>query len=87
MPIDEMPPYAWLCVCGTDNLNVLVCTQCKEEMVSAKRYDAFAGWAYLVCLEERERIIRLLDDDVQINGNGAMMMEYIRSLIRGTNAD
>jgi len=41
----------------------------------------------LIRRDERERIVRLLEDDAQVNGNGAMMMDYLRSLIRGTNAD
>ena len=37
--------------------------------------------------DERERIIRLLEDDVQVSGNGTMLMDRIRSTVRGENAD
>jgi hypothetical protein len=41
----------------------------------------------LVRRDERERIIRLLEDDVQVSGNGTMLMDRIRSTVRGENAD
>ena len=41
----------------------------------------------LIRRDERERIIRLLEDDVQVSGNGTMLMGRIRSTVRGTNAD
>ena len=41
----------------------------------------------LIRRDERERIIRLLEDDVQVSGNGTMLMDRIRSTIRGENAD
>ena len=41
----------------------------------------------LIRRDERERIIRLLEDDVQVSGNGTMLMDRIRSTVRGENAD
>jgi hypothetical protein len=41
----------------------------------------------LIRRDERERIIRLLEDDVQVSGNGTMLMGRIRSTVRGENAD
>jgi len=31
---------------------------------------------------ERERIAKALEDDVQVNGTGAMMMEHIIAIVR-----
>jgi len=41
----------------------------------------------LIRRDERERIIRLLEGDVQVSGNGTMLMDRIRSTVRGENAD
>ena len=41
----------------------------------------------LIRRDERERIIRLLEDDVQVSGNGKMLMDRICSTIRGGNVD
>jgi hypothetical protein len=41
----------------------------------------------LIRRDERERIIRLLEDDVQVSGNGKMLMDRICSTIRGENVD
>jgi hypothetical protein len=41
----------------------------------------------LIRRDERERIIRLMEDDVQVSGNGTMLMDRIRSTVRGENAD
>jgi len=46
--------------------------------------DAAVG---LIRRDKRERIIRLLEDDVQVSGNGTMLMDRIRSTIRGEDAD
>lgn len=40
----------------------------------------------LIRRDERERIVRLLENDAQVNGNGKMMMDHILSLIQNIDA-